>query len=51
MDARQIIMALRDGKPLSSDAAVWFAAGLASGGVSDAQAGAFAMAVLLKGLG
>jgi thymidine phosphorylase len=51
MDARQIIMALRDGEPLSSDAAVWFAAGLASGEVSDAQAGAFAMAVLLKGLG
>jgi thymidine phosphorylase len=30
---------------------IWFAQGLASGDVSDAQAGAFAMAVLLNGLG
>ena len=51
MDARQIIAALRDGKGLPPEAARWFTAGLASGEVSDAQAGAFAMAVLLKGLG
>ncbi|MGB5871854.1 MAG: thymidine phosphorylase [Albidovulum sp.] len=50
MDARRIIADLRDGKGLSPDAARWFALGLASGEVSDAQAGAFAMAVLLKGL-
>ncbi|MGC1487469.1 MAG: thymidine phosphorylase, partial [Albidovulum sp.] len=50
MDARRIIADLRDGKGLSPDAARWFATGLASGEVSDAQAGAFAMAVLLKGL-
>lgn len=50
MDARAIIMALRDGHGLPPAAASWFAAGLASGEVSDAQAGAFAMAVLLKGL-
>jgi len=50
MDARQIIAALRDGQGLPPDAARWFAQGLASGDVSDAQAGAFAMAVLLKGL-
>lgn len=51
MDARQIIAALRDGQGLAADAAIWFARGLASGEVTDAQAGAFAMAVLLKGLG
>ncbi len=50
MDARRIIMGLRDGKGLSLSHAKWFADGLASGQVSDAQAGAFAMAVLLKGL-
>lgn len=50
MDARQVIAALRDGHGLPADAARWFAAGLASGEVTDAQAGAFAMAVLLRGL-
>ncbi len=50
MDARSIIAALRDGRGLPDAAAHWFAAGLASGDVTDAQAGAFAMAVLLKGL-
>ncbi|MCU0826915.1 MAG: thymidine phosphorylase [Tabrizicola sp.] len=49
-DARTIIATIRDGgKPLDDDLR-WFAAGLASGAVTDAQAGAFAMAVLLKGL-
>ncbi len=51
MDARSVIMAVRDGAGLSPEAARWFAEGLASGAVSDAQAGAFAMAVLLKGIG
>lgn len=51
MDARSIIAAVRDHKGLSSEAATWFADGLASGEVTDAQAGAFAMAVLLNGLG
>ncbi len=50
MDARRIIAALRDGNGLPEASAVWFAGGLASGEVTDAQAGAFAMAVLLKGL-
>ncbi len=50
MDARGIIAEIRDGRGLSADAAMWFAQGLASGTVTDAQAGAFAMAVLLKGL-
>ncbi|MEY4983476.1 MAG: hypothetical protein RIR62_1742 [Pseudomonadota bacterium] len=51
MDARAIIQRLRDGGQPSSDELAWFANGLASGHVTDAQAGAFAMAVLLKGLG
>ena len=50
MDARSIITAIRDGNTPTSEQLTWFAAGLASGAVSDAQAGAFAMAVLLKGL-
>lgn len=51
MDARSIIMAVRDGAGLSPEAATWFARGLADGTVSDAQAGAFAMAVLCRGIG
>ncbi|KFE36044.1 thymidine phosphorylase [Thioclava atlantica] len=51
MDARGIIQSVRDGRGLGEDAANWFARGLADGSVTDAQAGAFAMAVLLKGIG
>lgn len=51
MDARRIITRLRDRAALSRDELDWFAQGLADGRVSDAQAGAFAMAVLLNGLG
>jgi thymidine phosphorylase len=50
MDARAIIAAIRDKKTPGQDALTWFAKGLASGAVSDAQAGAFAMAVVLNGL-
>ncbi|MHC0054548.1 thymidine phosphorylase [Actibacterium sp. D379-3] len=50
MDARVIIAKLRDEIPLSEAEINWFAKGLADGGVTDAQAGAFAMAVLLNGL-
>ena len=50
MDARSIIAKLRDGKIPDTQELSWFAHGLASGQVSDAQAGAFAMAVLLNGL-
>lgn len=50
MDARAIIVGVRDGAPLTTEAALWFARGLVSGVVSDAQAGAFAMAVLARGL-
>ncbi|MGL4238964.1 thymidine phosphorylase [Tabrizicola sp.] len=49
-DARSIIAKIRDGGQPPPDDLRWFAAGLASGAVTDAQAGAFAMAVLLKGL-
>ena len=51
MDARGIIDTLRRGDTPSAEALAWFAQGLASGAVSDAQAGAFAMAVCLRGLG
>jgi len=50
LDARRIITALRDGRATRTGDMEWFAGGLADGFVSDAQAGAFAMAVLLKGL-
>ena len=50
MDARSIIAQIRDGQSPSPDALRWFAHGVASGDVTDAQAGAFAMAVLLNGL-
>ncbi len=51
MDARAIIGALRRGEKVDADALAWFAQGLADQSVSNAQAGAFAMAVCLQGLG
>ena len=51
MDARAIIARLRDRQPVTDQEYRWFAAGLADHTVSDAQAGAFAMAALLNGLG
>tara|TARA_R110000764_G_scaffold60951_2_gene130404 strand:- start:4466 stop:5782 length:1317 start_codon:yes stop_codon:yes gene_type:complete len=48
--ARDIIATLRAGDTPPRDALAWFAQGLADGAVSDAQAGAFAMAVCLNGL-
>ncbi|WP_099826836.1 thymidine phosphorylase [Oceaniglobus indicus] len=51
MDARALISDLRAGRAPSADALRAFAAGLADGTVSDAQAGAFAMAACLNGLG
>jgi thymidine phosphorylase len=50
-EARAIIAGLRAGLPPAPGALDWFAKGLASGEVSDAQAGAFAMAICLQGLG
>ena len=51
MDARTIIARVRDRAVPSAEELRWFASGLADGTVTDAQAGAFAMAVLLNGLG
>ena len=51
MDARSLIAGLRAGQVPDAAALYDFAAGLADGRVSDAQAGAFAMAVCLRGLG
>ncbi len=50
MDARAIIAAVRRNKTPSDAELAWFATGLADGAVTDAQAGAFAMAVCLNGL-
>ena len=49
--ARDIIAKLRQRQTPSRAELSWFATGLADGTVTDAQAGAFAMAVCLNGLG
>lgn len=51
IDARSILARLRDGETLREAEIFWFAEGLATGEVTDAQAGAFAMAVCARGLG
>ena len=51
MGARDTLAALRRGEQPGPEAIRAFASGLADGSVSDAQAGAFAMAVCLRGLG
>ncbi len=51
MNAAGIIAQVRQKAPLPAAELRWFADGLASGHVTDAQAGAFAMAVCLNGLG
>lgn len=51
MDARAIIAKVRRKQDVTDSELRWFTNGLAYGGVSDAQAGAFAMAVCLNGLG
>ncbi|SLN42721.1 thymidine phosphorylase [Pseudooctadecabacter jejudonensis] len=50
MDARAIIAKVRRGQDPAPEELAWFANGLATRAVSDAQAGAFAMAVCLRGL-
>ncbi|WP_458791072.1 thymidine phosphorylase [Yoonia sp. MH D7] len=50
MDARAIIAKIRREETPSDVELAWFTNGLATGAVSDAQAGAFAMAVCLNGL-
>ncbi len=49
-DARAIIAKIRRGEEPANEDLAWFAQGLADQSVSDAQAGAFAMAVCLQGL-
>ncbi|WP_287884650.1 MULTISPECIES: thymidine phosphorylase [Paracoccus] len=49
-DPRPVIAAVRDGRGLDAAGAALVARGLADGSVSDAQAAAFAMAVLARGL-
>lgn len=51
MNARSIIAKLRRSIEPTVEELHWFANGLADGSVSDAQAGAFAMAACLNGLG
>ena len=51
MDARTIIAKVRRKKALTPEELAWFGMGLANGKVTDAQAGAFAMAVCLNGIG
>jgi thymidine phosphorylase len=51
LDARLINGRLRRGETPSEEELRWFVRGLASGEVTDAQAGAFAMGVVLRGLG
>ncbi len=51
MDARSITLQLRRGQEPSPEALRWFARALATGEASDAQAGAFAMGICLRGLG
>ena len=50
MQASTVIAKLRRGEDPSAEDLRWFAAGLADGRVSDAQGGAFAMGVCLRGL-
>ncbi|MFV0385165.1 thymidine phosphorylase [Paracoccus sp. (in: a-proteobacteria)] len=50
-DPRPVIAAIRDGRGLDGPGAALIAKGLADGSVSDAQAAAFAMAVLTRGAG
>ncbi|MFC6708469.1 thymidine phosphorylase [Paracoccus cavernae] len=50
-DPRPVIADIREGRGLTEAGAPLIARGLSDGSVSDAQAGAFAMAVLLRGTG
>ena len=47
---QELIRRKRDGGELEGHEIEWFVRGITDGGVSDAQVGAFAMAVVLKGM-
>lgn len=49
--AQEVIACKRDGQVLDAGDIQRFVAGIADGSIADAQVGAFAMAVLLKGMG
>ncbi|WP_298914852.1 thymidine phosphorylase [uncultured Roseobacter sp.] len=49
-NARSVLARLRHGKPLPTSDLQWLAQGLADGSISDAQAGAFAMGICVRGL-
>ena len=51
MDARAIIAKVRHEQTPTDAELIWFSNGLATGAVSDAQAGAFAMARQIGGVG
>jgi thymidine phosphorylase len=48
--ARELIRRKRDGLELDGDEVAWLVRGIADGSVSDAQVGALAMAIVLRGL-
>jgi len=50
-NTQAILAKVRNNSSLSRDEMIWFAKGLSDGKVTDAQAGAFSMAVALNGLG
>ncbi|MDF1728897.1 MAG: thymidine phosphorylase, partial [Sulfitobacter sp.] len=50
METRQILAKLRHAQALTAEELRWMAQGLASGAVSDAQAGAFAMGICRNGM-
>lgn len=50
MLTRDLLLALREGWPVPPEAVQAFGANLGAGEISDAQAGAFAMAICLQGL-
>ena len=50
-NTQAILAKVRNKSSLSRDEMIWFAKGLSDGKVTDAQAGAFSMAVALNGLG
>ena len=48
MLTRDLLLALREGLPVPAEAVRAFGANLGAGDISDAQAGAFAMAICLQ---
>ena len=50
MRARDLLEKVRDCRPLNGEELRWLARGIADGGLTDAQVGAFAMAARLNGL-